>query len=68
MRERVEVNWSLVLEYHERDPRPFSRKLCRKNGRKREKKGEGRDVQGKGYRGTGGKGTKLIAGACRTTR
>lgn len=37
---RVEVNWGLVLEYHERDPRFFFSKIaCPKRG---ERKREGR--------------------------
>jgi len=36
---RVEVNWSLVLEYHEREPRSFSRKLrVQKRGEKEREK------------------------------
>lgn len=59
--------WSPVLDYHERVSHPFSRK-SRVQGVRAGRVGGEKERTGRIYRGTGRKGTKLIAGACRTTR
>lgn len=65
-KKRVEVNWSFVLEHREHESRSFSHKniACVRERERDKAKEKGRETGGReGYRGTGGKGTKLIAGA-----